>query len=329
MPAPTLNSQRLNVLQSFRETTWGTPGAATARWMALSGVAEFTPFRKATAFKEFRGTLAPAYLFSQLKRGGTWKIMGRLTYEDVIFLGHAFWATVTPTGTNPYTYTYTGPLGTQPTLTTFTFEYNQAGLQTQAVGCVATKLTLKGEAEKEWTYELSGFAQDIDSAWSGSLAVLSDRTVEVATFPQTALWMDAFGTAIGTTAFSARLLKAQFDFENGARPIPTGGTLLPAGWVIGEEWKTSASLQILAASDTKTYINSTLQSPNGALLRVRPVSGTKQITWDYAGILADDIKQIGEFQGAQAWDFKLDGMYGAAAALHTNMTVINAVSTIP
>lgn len=329
MPAPTFNAQRLLTLNSFRETVWGTPGAATARWMGVSPYPEFTPFRKATIHDEARASLAPGYLFNQMQRGGTWKVSGKLTYQDAIFLGHSIWAQVTPTGTNPYTYTYTGPLGTQPTLTTYTFEFNQTGAQSRAVGCVANKLSIKGEATKELTYDLSGFAQDIDPAWSGTPATLSDRTVNVAIMPELALFMDASGGSIGATAFAGRLVGFGLDIENSMVPIPAAGSLLPAGWVAGDKWKSSLTLKLLAASDTRTFLNATLQNPTGALLRLRSTLAAASITLDMAAVLADDIKQIGEFQGAQMWEAKLSGYYDAGAALHTNLTVVNAVSTIP
>lgn len=329
MPAPTLIAQRLLILQSFRESTWGTPGAATAKWMGVAPYPEFVPLRKATVHDEARASLAPGYLFNQMERGGTWKIGGKVTYQDAIFLGHMIWSTLTPTGANPYTYAYLGPLATQPTLTTMTFEYNQAGAQSRATGCVANKLSIKGEATKELTYELSGWAQDIDPAWTGTPAALSDRSVNVAIMPETSLWMDAVGGSIGATAFGSRLVGFSLDVENSANPVPTAGQLTPAGWVIGDKWKTSLTLKVLAASDTRTYLNSTLQNPTGALIRLRNTLAAASITWDICGVLTDDIKQIGEFQGAQMWEAKLSGIYDPTAALHTNMTVVNAVSTIP
>lgn len=328
MPTPTFLANRGLVLQSFKESTWNTSGAATAKWMGI-GVPEFVPFRKSQVHDEFRGTLAPGYLFNQLKRGGTWKVGGKLTYEDAVFLGASMFGTVAPTGVGPYTYSYVGGLATNPSLTTFTFEFNQASALSRATGCVANKLTIKGEAEKEMTYDLSGFAGDIDSSWGGSLAALSDRTVEVCIFPSVTFFMDASGGTLGATAFATRLLKYQLDIENMAGPVPSAGQLGPAGWVMSDKWKTSLSLQLLVATDTRNFLNNTLQSPAGALIRTRATSGTKVLTMDYAGVLTDDVKQIGEFNGAQAIDVKLSGYYDSAAGFHTNMTVVNNVAAVP
>lgn len=329
MPTPTALAQRLLVWQTFRETVWGTPGAATAKWMGVKPYPSLTPKRKATIFDQARGSLAPGFNSAILEKGGVVKIGGFLTYQDAIFLGHAIWGIVTPTGAGPYTYTYVGPTTTQMNLQTYTVEYSQASSLARAQGTVFQKLSIKGEAAKEISWEMSGWAQDIDPAWSGSLAALSDRTVEPVLMPSTALAMDATGGTIGTTAFANTMISFGLEIENSAKPILTAGSLTPANWVIGDKWQASLSLGLLYTSAVRTYINNTLQAGTVALIQVKPTSGTNTITWNFAGVLADDIELYGEKEGAQIVNVKLDGIYDSGAALHTGMIVVNPVTTIP
>lgn len=330
MPTPNLLAQRLAVLQSFKESTWGTSGSATAKWTAVRPYPEFKPYRKITAFDEARGSLAPAYSSALLRKGGEFKIPGYVTFEDAVLLGSGFWATGSASGSvAPYTWNFTGATTPQPSLTSFTFEFNQATAAVLATGCIANKLQIKGSENNPLEYELTGFAQDVDAGTGSSISALADRTVEIAVFLNTSIYMDPSGSTIGTTAFPNAITSFVLDLENALRPIYTAGSLTPTGFVAGDRWKTALTLDLLYTAAVKTFITGTLMTGTRTLVRLRNVSGAKSINLDFAGVLADDPTLFGNKDGAQLIQVKLDGIYDVAAALHANMSVVNTVAALP
>lgn len=160
MPISSLLASRLIQLQSFKETVWGTQGQATARWMALSKVPEFKAWAKSEVFDEWRGNLAPGFTSAILRTGGEYKLEGFATYEDLLYLlYHGLQGGISPTGTDPYTYVFTGPTNAPWNSQSYTFEYGYDIGALFATGCLPQKWSLKGEASKEWTYTMEGFYQ--------------------------------------------------------------------------------------------------------------------------------------------------------------------------
>ena len=322
MATSTVTASRLGKLQSYKESSWGGSGAATSKWMGVSPYPEFKPYRKSTIFDEARGTLQPGYLSAILQKGGEWKIPGMLTYEDAVYLGHSFFGIVTASGSaSPFTFTYASSGSAQPNLQTYTFEYNQVGGYVLAAGCIANKLSIKGSMPGALTYELSGFAQDIDTAAAGSPAVLADRTVEVAIFPSMAVYMDPSGSAIGSTAYGGCLTDFSLDMENSASPVYTAGSLVPGAFIVGDRFKASLTLSLLYTSAVKTFVTGTLMAGTQALIRLRATSGSKVFNIDYAGVLSDDPALFGDKDGAQLIQIKLDSIYNTGGSLAVAMAV--------
>lgn len=329
MPTSPILAQRLLVVQSFKEVSWGTAAAATAKWMALKTWPEFKPYRKSTVYDEARGNVAPGFLSTLNRKGGEFKLEGYLTYEDAILLGHGFFGIVSPTGSSPsFNYAYTGATTSQPTIQPYTFEYNQATGAALATGCIGNKLEIKGNAAEPLEWIFSGLAQDIDASTGSAITSLSDRSVEVALMPSSNFWMDTGTSTIGTTAFNSTLIQYNLAMENGIKFIYTAGSLVPTAWVV-DKWKTTLTLDLLYTSAVKTFVTSTLMAGNQAVIRLKPVSGAKSIQLDFAGVLADDPALFGQKEGAQFVQVKLEGIYNTTNTLHTNMTAVNAVAAVP
>jgi hypothetical protein len=298
--------------------------------MTVKPFPTFTPYRKATVFDEVRGSLAPGFTSAVLRKGGEWRVDGHLTYEDVVLLGSGFFGIVTSSGSvSPWTFSYTGPSGSQPSLQSYTFEYNQTAGVVQATGCIMNRLQLTGAAMDHWEYSVSGFAQDIDAS-TGSITSGSDRTVEVALVGTSALFMDPSGSTIGSTPFTGTLLDFTLDMENSAKPIYTAGSLVPAQWVIGGKIRSSLTLDLLYTAAVKTYMTGTLMLGTRGLIRIKSTSGSKSIQLDFAGVLSDEPALFGNKEEAQTVSLKLDSVYDPGAALYTNLTcVTTAGSTVP
>jgi hypothetical protein len=152
-------AQRLTKIQSFKETVWGTPGLATARWMLVEPTPTFTPTTKNTVIDEDRGSFAPGYVSYLPELGGVWTIGINASFEDIIFSLQAIMGAVAPTGGPSYTWTHLAPLTSAYSPQTYTLELAYDIGNAVAQGCIATKLSIKFNTKKNWTLALSGIFQ--------------------------------------------------------------------------------------------------------------------------------------------------------------------------
>lgn len=154
---PTALASRLNRLQSFKETVWGTPGLATARWMGVQPYPNFKPYQKSTLFDEDRGSLQNAFLSAVLVEGGEFSLNMHATYEEINFILQSGLQAVSPTGVGPYTWAYAAPTDAAWSAQSYTFEWGYDIGAIGASGCLINKWSIKGSAKKQWEVSASGF----------------------------------------------------------------------------------------------------------------------------------------------------------------------------
>lgn len=330
MPAGTVLSTRLITLQSFKEVTWGTGAAATAKWMGVQPLPTFTPMYKATVFDEQRGAPTPGYVSAVLMNGGKFSIKSYATYEDMIYyLAGAVQGGITPTGTTDKTWAFVAPVtpNTPWNTQSYTLEFGYDIGTIVANGCTVEKLTFAGEASKENTVELAGFYKTHNQ--NGTLTpALTDRTVEVAIGPTTKCYIDAVGATIGTTEMANALGSWSVEISTGLAPVYTAGSLGPTGFSYSK-YDVSMTLQLLYTSVVKTALTTYFATGLPALIRVASTSGTKVIQFDMCGVLTDDFNVYGDREGAQVVELKLGAKYDSTFANFLKATVTNQVATIP
>lgn len=150
-------ASRLVRLQSFKETVWGTPGLATARWMAVQPYPQFKPYQKSTIFDEDRGSLQNSFLSAVLVEGGEFNLNMHATYEDINFILQGGMQAVSPSGGNPYTYAYVAPTNAAYYVQSYTLEHGYDQGTIGASGCMFNKWSIKGSAKKQWEASAGGF----------------------------------------------------------------------------------------------------------------------------------------------------------------------------
>lgn len=158
MVLPVTYAQRLFRVQSFKETAWGTPAAATAKWMGIQAHPTFTPYVKPVIPHEDRGSLQNSHYSFVTKLGGEYTInWDYASFEDILFPLYNTFQSVTPGAGPPYLYTFVAPTSGANALQPYTLEYGYDILTGQYAGCFGHKLTIKGEMEKQWELALAGF----------------------------------------------------------------------------------------------------------------------------------------------------------------------------
>jgi hypothetical protein len=164
MPFTTVNplNSALKRIQSFKETTWGTVGVATAAWMGVDPNPTIKPYFKPNVFVEQRGSLQNSFYSVIAKQGGEFTMKAFATYEDLIFvLESGLQGGVAGVGGPLYTWTFAAPKSTVWVPQSYTFEYGYDFGAVFAKGATINKWKIAGEAEKWWTVDMSGFFQSL------------------------------------------------------------------------------------------------------------------------------------------------------------------------
>ena len=159
--SPSTLARPLQRIQSFKETAWGTPGLATAKWMLISPNPTFTPKYQVTVIDEDRGSLAPGYVAFLPELGGTFSIAWTASFEDIIFTLGAALGAVSPTGS--FTWTYAAPLTAAYSPQTYSLELAYDIANVVAQGVLTQKLSIKGNQKKDWTLTQSGIFQQLNA----------------------------------------------------------------------------------------------------------------------------------------------------------------------
>jgi hypothetical protein len=320
---------RLRRILSARETTWGTAVTpATAKWMGVTDLS-VTPFvERRILTDELRGSLQPAFQQFLSRSGVEWKAEGFVTYEDVLFILMGGLGVVTPTGTGPYTWTFTAP-STTWTPQAYTLQIGHDGEVFTIAGGLINSFSLKGEAgtDGEWKWSVEGIGKSFTQGTSFT-GTPADRQVVVTTMPNTSFYMDAIGTTPGTTAFSGRLISFSLDVKNGLHLKWFAGDTNP--FAFGYD-RVEGTLEITVeyAANVQSFVQSTLFSQGGAAVRISAASGTSSIQIDFNGALAANPDMWGDRDGNVIATFRLDGVYHTEIGSFLRVVVVNGVNALP
>lgn len=217
----------LNKVQFGREATAGTAVDSTEIWRGAFASLEDARERKQAEEQTGR-------LVSSGRKYDVWE-MGRLslpdtplTFEQFPHLMEMGFEAVTPTGSDPYTYTYEYPFdGSVLTPKSYTVEaYNVAETDDfrELHYAIAEEISISGSAASEWMMAATIMGQKLFTGTPTSLTTLID--VEEALVPMTSLYIDATGGTIGTTQVEGVFMGGSIRIATGLAPVRVGdGTL--------------------------------------------------------------------------------------------------------
>ena len=327
MPVSTLLPSRLQILQSFKETVWGTGAAATARWMGVVPRPTFKPYTKAEIFEEQRGSFANGYNAAILRKGGEWSVSQHASFEDIVFALNGAVGAPVITGANPYVWAYTSPLTAAWNPQSYTLEYGYDFGSISANGALFQKLAIKGEAMKQWGITASGFYKTHTQNATLTPA-LADRTIQIIPTPVTALAMEAAGGTPGTTAFANTLLGFGIDIDTGIKPVFTASSLEPTNFIY-DKYVVNVTLDLLYTSALKSYLAANWMAGLPGVIQLKNTNGAKIVQFDFSGALSDDPTFFGDKDGAQIVSLKLASIYDATLANYAKWSVTNTVAALP
>ncbi len=322
-----------NVVQLGRETTPGTPVAATIIWRGPFGAPEDTRVRKIK--EESVGYLVPAELAYDTRLGATLAMpSSELTFEQFPHILEAGILTATPGLTPNFSRAYAFPTTTSRTIKAYTLEAGNVLVSTDQMEipyAFVSEFEMSGKVDEAWMMSATWIGQRwVTSLLTGSLAVPS---VEPALFGKTSFYVNDSGGTIGTTQVTGKLLECTIKVITGIQFVPAGdGNLYPIAhkfvkpeitFTMAYELEQDTGVSFVAVERGKWNTKA------GRLIRLNvPGSGsTKNLAVDMYAI----YDKFGSYENSDGnVSVKVEGHcgYSATDALFFSATVLNGVAAL-
>lgn len=331
-----------NKVQLGREATIGTAVAATVVFPVDAGFLGFELDRASESPDEDfgRSSREQAGRGSTGVRAATASMPFVMRYQDFMHIleMHAH-DSVSPTGTNPYTYVYTFD-ETSDTLKTYTVQYgdeNSTQDEHRAVATICTSLdygfdALSSPGNMMWTGTAGLVAWTREqSAMTGSLS--APATLETMEGHKTTLAYGATSTAFGSlTALTAHLKSIRFTSDLNAQARAYGGTTdTPTAWgrsgkgEIGFE----ALIKISATSQTNVedlfHVSGDIPTENRWRIVVTGAGGS--CTFDQR--VRYTTVDLGEHEGERLYKANGSCIYDSTLVGRQQITLVNAIASVP
>ena len=315
-------------IQVGKESTWGTSAAATAKLMGIESIT-LSPKVKGAVNADMRGSLGPGAIAYIQAMEGAGKLTTKVLYDDWPYWMDAIFGTATPTGAGPYVYTYTAPSTSAPTSRMQTIYYGDATGTYKLVGALPSKISIKGESNKELTAAIDLIGKSVTA---GSLAALSDRSVSPVMGNDLTVFIDAWGGTVGTTAIDTTAYSFQLNLDT-ARAMQTYmGSLTPGAYKDKRFTfaKNTLKLSLEFNATSKAYLDSII---GGTLsqyqVRLKATTGTSAI-WqmDFAGSALEAPELFTDKDGVCTLDLTLSATYNSTLGSWCTGSVTNSVSAL-
>lgn len=317
-------SSNLIRVQIGKETTWGTPVTATSFLRGATDDTKAKVYQSTKTIKE-KGIAVPLIAvqgnrYAELTLGMT------ASYEDILYPLFALLGQITPTGTNPYVWTYTFPTDTAPTPKSLTVEYGYGStVPYRFAGVVGKSIEISGSAGEEVKVTTEMLAKSwSEQTLTNSLAI---RTVNPITMPQASFFMDAWGGTVGTTQIQASLIDFTFAADLGTHLKFFDGFEAQA-YGLGEvSGKLEVTLEYNATS--KQMIADMLTAPVQKQIEIRFTDSTRSMKLQFAGAMTSDPDMFDDRDGNVTVKMQFDALYHSTLATWAKIILTNAVQTLP
>lgn len=320
------NEKALMQWQLGVESAFGTAVVATTKLMGISADSTLKPIVEASAVQEQRASLQSQYNVTVDKTGAEGSLSGALTFEHIGYILDSLFGTATPSGAGPYTRTYIAPVS-KPTSKMLTLFHGSALDAKKLISAIVNELTITAESNAVTTFEAGLIGHSIVD---GSLASLSDSTVQVAHANQLTMFLDAYGGTIGTTPIVPTVFKLEASFNQAKFARYGLGSQTPKGHNQGmmegdgNQLKVSMELDTASIAWLDTVLTATGYAAWRPLLRFKwTIDANYSLQLDWSGFCPEAPEIFPDADGIAQVEFTLNGFYNSGLASFCKFTLIN------
>ena len=319
-----MNPELIQV-QAGKQTVRATAVTPTVKRMGVTSF-DLTPMVESIGHPSQRGSLAPAYDEDLQKVECEANEEGEVTFEDVDYLLDSMMDIATPSGSGPYTKAYAAPLSADPTPRIQTLVTGHGSNVYKGTGMVMDELTFSFAKNEPMKYSCHYFGTGISTA---TLAALNDRTLNYVMGQHVALYIDAFGGTIGSTAFTDAFFSGELNLKANRENYFSLGQLGPKGYT-NPKWEATLKLTLEFAAASKAYFDAIIGASAvlKKLIRVKATKGTNELQFDFAGFTPSAPEAFTDEDGIVTVELEFSGLYESTFANYFKAKTINGVETL-
>lgn len=316
---------RLKALQWGQESSWGTPVAATMKTPTLGDAS--AKINSVVWKGDFFGTVGPAE--AQSLEAQDWNLTAPFAgaYELLPYPFESLWGIATPSGTGPYTYTYTAPYANVPSnVRSYTFEYGPIDNMYQLAGGLCNRIAINGEIGQPWQIESEFMGKQASYLASpASLAFLSVNLIRMA---DTVLYIDDWSGTIGSTQINATFIGFAAEFTSERHLKRFAGDVYPSAWG-DSSFDGSLRLTLEFNTTSKAYLDAILSGLTSKLIRIKATNGSNEAQIDFAGVFDGEPELFSDRDGNVTLDLNLNARYNSTLGYWARVTATNSLASLP
>lgn len=318
-------ASRLKMVQLGKESAWGTPVAATVR---IPTLAEPSVNPNTTLWQsEFYGFVGPGETMSVEAIDWSGSFPFAATYEFVPYLFDSLWGAASPSGSGPYTYSYTAPYTAMPSNPrSYTIEYGAPGAMYRLLGGLTTRIGISGEVGQPWQVENDFIGKKVEPlASAANLALLATKLIRMA---DTRLFIDNWGGTIGSTQINAALIAFSLEFTSTRHLKRFAGDVHPSAW--GDNtFGGSLSLTLEFTPNVKSQLDALLNGLTSRLFRIEATTGDYRATIDFAGAYEGNPSLFSDRDGNVTIELAVVPRYSPDLGYWAKAEFVNNLNALP
>ncbi len=170
----------------------------------------------------------------------------------------------------------------------------------------------------------------------GTLASLSDRTINFLMGDQAKLYIDAWNGTIGTTEITATAWSFQMTINANRHFTRSLGSLRPISWHDGDaenRWGGELRLSLELTTAVATYLSTIFAATPAVFerqIRIRyQLDANHTASFDFAGAMLEAPTLFPDMEGLVSVDMTLTGKYNPTLGNWFKSSISNSVSALP
>ncbi len=314
--------------------TYGATGDVKKRLMGLTDLS--LKVAEKVGNPALSGYLGPGPIAVEVAQSAEGNFNFVPTYEMMPDILNGFFSAIgasTSAGA-PYTYPYTGPVGSTQAHATYTMEQGTTGMVYRTNGTVFTELSLKGEQGGLWEGTVNYLAKNALPVSTGMSTAVGTTGVHVARMADTTLYIDAFSSGtIGGTAVSGTFISFDASIKTGRHLKTYAGSVFPTDYGEGK-WDGTLKLVTEFNTTSKALVDELLGTTGAAVkrqIRIKATEGSgsseRVISLDFAGIKNEAETLWTDKDGNMTVELNFAGSYSTGLANWIGFSVQNGSSS--